>query len=108
MPLERAPQGRIGLDLRTYEVTKCASGQAIMAAFANFLRDCKEPRKQRRFRYPRFKKKALNESFALSNDQFAMSGNQVRIAKLGFVRMREELRFAGRSWAPPYRSPAIR
>ena len=51
----------------TYEVTKCASGQAIMAvgtAFANFLRDCKKPRKQRRFRYPRFKKKALNESFA--------------------------------------------
>jgi hypothetical protein len=50
----------------TYEVTKCASGQAIMdlgAAFANFFRDCKKPRNQRHFRYPRFKKKRLNESF---------------------------------------------
>jgi putative transposase len=83
----------------TYEVTKCASGRATMAlgtAFANFLRDCKKPRQQRRFRYPRFKNKARKESFALWNDQFAMSGKQVRIAKLGFVRMREELRLVGK------------
>ena len=62
----------------TYEVTKCASRQAITAVgagFANFLRGCKKPRKQRRFRYPRFKKKALNESFALSNDQFTKSSS---------------------------------
>jgi transposase len=83
----------------TYEVTRCASGQAIMApgtASANFLHDCKKPRQQRRFRYPRFKNKARNESFALWTDQFAMSGKQVRIAKPGFVRMREELRFVGK------------
>ena len=83
----------------TYDVTKCASGQAIIdlgAAFANFFRDCKKPRKQRRFRYPRFKKKARNESFALWNDQFAITGKQVRIAKLGIVRLREELRFVGK------------
>jgi putative transposase len=83
----------------SYEVTKCASGQAIMdlgAAFSNFLRDCKKPRNQRRFKYPRFKRKALNESFALWNDQFTMCGNHVRIAKLGTVRMREHLRFAGK------------
>jgi putative transposase len=83
----------------SYEVTKCASGQAIMAvgtAFTNFFRDCKKPRKRRRFRYPRFKKKALNESFALWNDQLTMAGKQVRIAKQGFVRMREELRFVGK------------
>jgi putative transposase len=46
-------------------------------------------------RYPRFKKKSLNESFALWNAQFAMARQQVRIAKLGVVRLREELRFAG-------------
>jgi transposase len=52
----------------TYEVTKCASGQAMIdlgTAFANFFRDCKKPRKQRNFRYPKFKKKRLNESFEL-------------------------------------------
>jgi putative transposase len=52
----------------SYDVTKCASGQAIVdlgAAFANFFRDLKKPRKERKFRYPKFKKKALNESFAL-------------------------------------------
>jgi transposase len=78
----------------TYEVTKCASGQAIMAvgtAFAKFFRDCKKPRKRRRFRYPRCDKKARNESFALCNDQFTMSGKQVRIAKLGFVRMQRRV-----------------
>jgi putative transposase len=83
----------------TYKITKCASGQAIMAlgtAFANFLQDCKKPCQRRRFRYPRFKNRALNESFALWNDQFTMSGKQVRIAKLGFVRRREELRLVGK------------
>ena len=60
----------------TYEGTKCASAiMAVGTAFTNFLRDCKKPRKQRRFRYPRFKKKALNESFALSNDQFTKSSS---------------------------------
>jgi hypothetical protein len=43
---------------------KCAGGQAIMhlgAGFADFLRDRKKPRNQRKFRCPRFKGKALNE-----------------------------------------------
>jgi putative transposase len=83
----------------SYDVTKCASGQAIVdlgAAFANFFRDLKKPRQERKFRYPKFKKKALNESFALWNDQFAIVGKRVRIAKLDLVRMREELRFAGK------------
>jgi putative transposase len=62
------------------------------AAFANFFRDCKKPRNQRHFPYPQFKKKSLNQSSALWNDQFDVSGKTVRIAKLGEVRMREELR----------------
>jgi putative transposase len=83
----------------TYDVTKCASGQAIIdlgAAFNNFFRDCKKPRKQRKFRYPRFKRKSLNESFALWNDQFDLVGNRVRVPNLGWMRMREELRFVGK------------
>jgi putative transposase len=83
----------------SYEVTKCASGQAIMdlgAAFANFFRDCKKPRSQRHFQYPTRRRKTLNQSFALWNDQFAIVGSDVRIAKLGLVRMCEELRFEGK------------
>ena len=83
----------------SYEVTKCASGQAIMdlgKAFSNFFRDCKKSKGQRHFRYPKFKKKALNESFALWNDQFAVVGKRVTIARLGIVKMREELRFMGK------------
>lgn len=83
----------------TYDVTKCASGQAILdlgAAFNNFFRDCKKPKRQRRFRYPRFKKKSLNQSFALWNDQFEVAGASVRIPNLGWVKLREELRFAGK------------
>lgn len=38
-------------------------------AFANFFGDLKKPRKQRKFRYPEFKKKALAQSFALWVDQ---------------------------------------
>jgi putative transposase len=82
----------------TYEVTKCASGQAIMdlgTAFANFLRDCKKPRKQRHFRYPNFKKKRLNESFGLWVDQFDLDWDRVRIPKIGWVRMRENVRLCG-------------
>jgi putative transposase len=62
----------------SYEVTKCAGGQAIMdlgAAFSNFFRDCNNPRKQRHFHYPSFKNKRFNESFA------------------PWIRMREEPRF---------------
>jgi putative transposase len=82
----------------TYQVTKCASGQAIMdlgAAFANFFRDSKKPRKQRKFRYPKFKKKRLNESFDLWVDQFDLDWDRVRIPKLGWVRMRENVRLCG-------------
>lgn len=82
----------------SYEVTKCASGQAIFdlgTAFTNFFRDCKKSRRQRQFHYPRFKKKALNESFALWIDQFDLDYQRVRIPLLGWVRMREHLRLCG-------------
>jgi putative transposase len=82
----------------TYDVTKCASGQAIIdlgTAFANFFRDCKKPRKRRKFHYPKFKKKRLNESFELWVDQFDLDWDRVRIPKVGWVRMRENVRFCG-------------
>jgi putative transposase len=83
----------------TYEVTKCSSGQAIAdlgTAFGNFFRDLKKPKKLRRARYPRFKRKSLDQGFALWNDQFAIHGKRIRIPLLGWVRLREPLRFAGK------------
>ena len=80
-------------------MTKCSSGQAITdlgAAFANFFRDLKKPKKQRRFRHPRFKKKRMDQGFALWNDQFAIEGARIRIPLLGWVRLREPLRFNGK------------
>ena len=83
----------------TFEVSKCVSGQAVIdlgTAFTNFFRDCKKPKKQRRFRYPRFKSKRSDNGFALWNDQFQIKGNSIRIPRLGWVKMHEALRFDGK------------
>jgi putative transposase len=73
------------------EVTKNAPQIAIMQlgqAFQNFFTG--------RARYPRFHRKGQHDRFTLSNDQFQVEGRQLRIPKLGWVRMREALRFTGR------------
>ena len=72
-------------------VTKNAPQMAIMQlgrAFENFF--------ARRARYPRFRRKGQDDRFTLTNDQFRVEGRRIRIPKLGWVRMRETLRFAGR------------
>jgi putative transposase len=73
------------------EVTKNAPQFAIMQlgrAFENFFSG--------RAKYPKFKKKGRDDRFALSNDQFRVEDRRIRIPKLGWVRMRESLRFTGR------------
>ena len=83
----------------SFEVTKCASGQAIIdlgTAFTNFFRDLRKPKGQRRARFPRFKSKRSDNGFALWNDQFEIRGDRIRIPRLGWVKMRESLRFAGK------------
>lgn len=83
----------------TYDVTKCASGQSIIdlgVAFNNFFRDLKKTTCSQRSRYPRFKLKKRNGGFALWNDQFDVDGRNIRIPRLGWVRMRETLRFGGK------------
>lgn len=73
------------------EVTKCAPQMAIIQlgdAFKNFFAG--------RAKYPQFRKKGVHDRFTLTNDQFSIDGSRIRIPNLGWVRMRETLRFAGK------------
>jgi putative transposase len=45
--------------------------------------------------YPTYKKKGQHDSFYISNDKCAVHGKRFRIPRLGWVRMREALRFEG-------------
>ena len=73
------------------EVTKCAPQMAIIQlgqAFQNFFAG--------RARYPQFRKKGVHDRFTLTNDQLDIDGSRIRIPNLGWVRMREPLRFEGK------------
>lgn len=73
------------------EVTKNAPQMAIIQlgeAFKNFFAG--------RASYPQFRKKGVHDRFTLTNDQFSIDGCRIRIPNLGWVRMRESLRFAGK------------
>jgi len=72
------------------EVTKCAPQMAIMQlgrAFENFFAG--------RARYPTYRRKGVDDRVTIDNDQFHIDGKRLRIPKLGWVRMREALRFTG-------------
>jgi len=73
------------------EVTKNAPQMAIIdlgKAFQNFFAG--------RAKHPTFHKKGVHDHFTLSNDQFIVEGSRIRIPLLGWVRMREPLRFSGK------------
>jgi putative transposase len=74
------------------EVTKCAVQVAIQdlgIAFKNFF--------AKTAKYPKFKKKGKSkDKFSLSNDQFYVEGDRIHLPRIGFVRMRELLRFEGK------------
>lgn len=73
------------------EVTKNAPQMAIMqlgGAFKNFFAG--------KNKYPRFRVKGRDDRFTLTNDQFTIKGLRIRIPNLGWLRMREELRFRGK------------
>jgi putative transposase len=73
------------------EVTKCAPQMAIIHlgdAFKRFFAG--------QAKYPQFKKKGQHDSFTITNDQFRVEGSRIRIPNLGWVRMREDLRFVGK------------
>ena len=48
-------------------------------------------------KFPTFKSKHKNKSsFYVANDKFRLDGKQVRLPKIGWVRLKEELRFPGK------------
>jgi len=90
------------------EVTKCAVDAAfenLNKAFQNFFRDIK---KGKRNSYPKFHKKGIKDSFTVDNTKFTVDGKKIRIPKLGWVRMTEELRFSGKIMSATIRKKAGR
>jgi putative transposase len=80
------------------EITKNAPQQAVKnlgAAFQRFFKG--------QGRYPKFKKKGVHDSFRADNgtdgkqpNAVAVSGKHVKLPVIGWIRMREDLRFKGR------------
>ena len=86
------------------EVTKNAPQMAIIqlgSAFKNFF--------AKRAARPRYRKKgSCNDRFSLSNDQFRVEDKRIRIPHIGWVRMRERLRFEGKILSATIRRRADR
>jgi len=84
------------------EVSKTVPQQAIKnlgKAFGHFFRRVRQGEKPG---YPRFKKKGVHDAFRADNgppeagkDAVKVEGRRVRLPKIGWVRMREEVRFNG-------------
>ena len=71
----------------------------LNAAFQRFFRNVKDRKAGTttvKVGYPTFKKKGQHDSFYLANDKVQIQGTRLRIPKLGWVRMREVLRFTGK------------
>lgn len=74
-----------------YEVTKYASQQPFLhlqGAFKAFF--------SKKAKYPKFKKKGIHDSFYIGGDQIQVVGQRVKIPNLGWVRLKESLRFQGK------------
>ncbi len=72
-----------------YNVTKYASQQPfihLQSAFNRFFSGT--------CRYPKRKKKGVHDSFYVGNDHIKLDGKHIKLPKLGWVRMREVLRFS--------------
>jgi len=81
------------------EVTKCAPQEAIInlgTAYKNWFASLSGKRRGPKVRAPQFKKKGRRDSFKCSAGTFDIDACRIRIPNLGWVRMRETLRFSGR------------
>ena len=77
-----------------YEVSKCCPQQAIKDLGTAFKRFFKGFAK-----YPKFKKKFVNDSFYLDNLNFHVRKGKVHLARIGEVRLGEKLRYEGKLMA---------
>lgn len=76
----------------TYEVTKYASQQPFIKLQESYNRFFKKLGGK-----PKFKKKGKSkDSFYIGGDQIKVIGKKVKIPNLGWVKMREEVRFLGK------------
>jgi putative transposase len=76
-----------------FDVTKCAAQEAIIdlgSAFRAFF--------EKRGRYPRFKRKGIHDSFCAANETgtFRCDGERIKLPVIGWIRMREAVRFSGK------------
>jgi len=73
-----------------YHVTKYASQQPFIhlgRAYRAFF--------NKKAKYPTFKRKGVHDSFYVGNDHIRIEGKRIRFPHIGWVRMREALRFLG-------------
>jgi putative transposase len=73
------------------EVTKNAPQMALINlgnAFDKFFKG--------KAKYPKFKKKGIHDSFQLTFDQSEIDGKYLWVPKLGWVKLKEDLRFEGK------------
>ena len=73
------------------EITKCAVQQSIKDVGVAFVRFFKKTSD-----YPQFHKKGRHDSFYMDNVSFKVVDKRIHIPKLGWVKMRENLRFYGK------------
>lgn len=87
------------------DVTKCAPQQAIKnlgISYKNFFADLSKLKagkiKSKAVRRPDFKRKGVHDSFRADNgpDTFLCSGKRIKLPVIGWIKMREALRFEGR------------
>ena len=74
-----------------YEVTKYASQQPfihLQRGFQAFF--------AKRAKYPKYKKKGIHDSFYIGGDQVRIIEQRIKIPNLGWVRLKESLRFEGK------------
>lgn len=74
-----------------YDVTKYASQQPfihLQRAFQRFF--------AKQAKYPKYKKKGIHDSFYIGGDQVQIVDKKIKIPHLGWVRLREFLRFEGK------------
>jgi putative transposase len=74
-----------------YEVTKYACQQPfihLQKSFQAFF--------SKRTKHPKYKKKGIHDSFYIGGDQLKIIGKRVKIPNLGWVRLKESLRFEGK------------